>query len=225
MKDSDFLNAVSNPNKATFVYFGVKWCNFCKEFSPKWDELTKQLSKEHERVKLIAVDAESISSISKQLNITSFPTVVSFLGNAKKRDYFHNTKNLDELKKFIIMNTRKKFEHDVNHPIKELTTSDIGGIRNGRWLVLFYLPGCGACESISPKFKSSAEFSTKHGWPVQFAQLNCGLNWDVSQKLNISGFPTLISIDNEKVMGIFAGDKTEESILHFTKNTLFKKSK
>jgi thiol-disulfide isomerase/thioredoxin len=79
--------------------------------------------------------------------------------------------------------------------------------RNGG-VVLFYATGCGPCQAFKPVFSAAAVRA-----PVPFFAVDAMAVPDVIQRYNLAGFPTVFKFSGGKIVGQYAGDRTEGDLL------------
>jgi len=60
--------------KPVFVFFGAKWCGYCKKFKPEWEKLKKRSDIPVNFVYLEHTDKNNLK-IFKNHNVKGFPTL------------------------------------------------------------------------------------------------------------------------------------------------------
>ena len=217
-----FLSKISNPNKVSVVNFYTTWCGYCKSFSQPWKQTARQLS-DTPQVQFLQVDCDKYKDVAKMANVSQYPTVMSFMGSRTNRHVLNNTRTEGALKKFILNSVYEKNMLDVKRPVRELTMDDFVDTQSGRWMLLFHLPGCGACTETAPEWEKAAQHAIQNGWPVQFATVDCLRNWDISQSLQLTGYPTIMAVADKSMMGLYYGSKSASDILEYAKSTFSRK--
>jgi len=71
-----FQELIDKSKTPVFVYFGAKWCNPCRAFSPLFEELGKKYQKSATFVK---VDADHGHDIMIAYNVSKIPSLKTFL--------------------------------------------------------------------------------------------------------------------------------------------------
>src|SRR5215203_1282586 len=80
-KDADFEGAVLKSDVPVLVDFGATWCGPCKALAPIVDKIADEFQG---RVKVVTVDIDDCTEITKKYGVKSVPTVVVFKGGEKK---------------------------------------------------------------------------------------------------------------------------------------------
>ncbi len=93
-------------NDAAIVLVHADWCDHCKDFMPDWKEAVDQFEgMDVMRESMLGTVEEKNLGHSKQCqNVGGFPTIMSFRGGKRKKDY-GGPRNLKGISKFI----KKKF--------------------------------------------------------------------------------------------------------------------
>lgn len=60
--------------------FWTKWCKYCTEFKPVWEQVSSQL---RSKADFRSIDAEADPDTAKRFNVTRFPRVIYVDGNGK----------------------------------------------------------------------------------------------------------------------------------------------
>jgi len=84
----------------TFIYFYAPWCKYCKQFSPIWDKLAKEVIEKRVMVKIAKVDCTIEEELCQELEVTSFPTIRLFSSRFNFREY-NGERTVAALMKFI----------------------------------------------------------------------------------------------------------------------------
>lgn len=71
---SEFYNII-NTNKTVLIDFYAPWCGPCKQLMPIIDEISK---KYEGKTKVVKIDVDQNSQLTKALNITSIPTLIVY---------------------------------------------------------------------------------------------------------------------------------------------------
>ncbi len=60
--------------------FWTKWCKYCTEFKPVWEQVSSEL---RDKADFRSIDAEVDETMTKRFNVTRFPRVIYVDGNGK----------------------------------------------------------------------------------------------------------------------------------------------
>jgi thioredoxin len=71
----DFQDLISAGKKPIFVYFGAKWCNPCRSFTPVFEKLGKE---NQAKATFIKVDADNGHDIMIAYNVSKIPSLKMF---------------------------------------------------------------------------------------------------------------------------------------------------
>ena len=91
------------------------------------------------------------------------------------------------------------------------------GFSEGRELVLVHMNGCGHCKTLMPEWESASK-ENKTEINMRSVEMSEGDGPDLCKKHNITGFPTMILLDNGKKIKDYDGERNKNSILQFLQN-------
>ena len=96
----NFEKEVINNNNDIMVLFYAPWCNHCKEFMPKYEEIAKKLKNND---KLLMAKIDGSANEVENIPITGFPTILFFPGNKKKENpiTYKGNRTTDDIIEFI----------------------------------------------------------------------------------------------------------------------------
>lgn len=83
-------------------------------------------------------------------------------------------------------------------------------------VIMYYMPGCYHCDAMKPeweRFEKSLKSKNHH---VGTARVNSNHMTGVKGSERVSGFPTVLLIEDEKVKSEYSGDRTAEDLERFT---------
>ena len=100
--DENFQQEVLSHDKPVLVDFWAEWCSPCKALSPVMTELSDEYQG---RVKVCKVNTEDNHNLVSKYKISSLPTSIMF-------------KNGEIVNKTIGMNSKKKFQSDIEEALK-----------------------------------------------------------------------------------------------------------
>ena len=79
-KDADFEGVVLQSDVPVLVDFGATWCGPCKALAPIVDKIADEYQG---RLKVVAVDIDECTEITKKYGVKSVPTLLVFNGGQK----------------------------------------------------------------------------------------------------------------------------------------------
>ena len=79
-KDADFDTAVLKSDVPVLVDFGATWCGPCKALAPIVDKIADEFQG---KIKVVSVDIDDCTEVTKRYGVKSVPTVVVFRGGQK----------------------------------------------------------------------------------------------------------------------------------------------
>ncbi|NBB89555.1 MAG: thioredoxin [Bacteroidetes bacterium] len=93
--ESDNLKEVVDQNETVLVQYSAGWCGNCRIMKPKF----KKLSREHDNVTFVMVDAEKYPESRKLANVDNLPTFAAFKKGQKVNQV--QTNKFDVLKDLV----------------------------------------------------------------------------------------------------------------------------
>ena len=81
LNEKNFKTEVLDSDEMWFLEFYAPWCGHCKQLTPTWEKVAKNLKGV---VKVGAIDADAEQSLGQKYGIQGFPTI-KFLGFNKKK--------------------------------------------------------------------------------------------------------------------------------------------
>lgn len=79
-KDADFEGAVLKSPVPVLVDFGATWCGPCKALAPIVDKIADDFQG---KIKVVTVDIDDCTEVTKKYGVKSVPTIVVFNGGEK----------------------------------------------------------------------------------------------------------------------------------------------
>ena len=79
-KDADFDGEVLQSGVPVIVDFGATWCGPCKALAPIIDKIADDFQG---KVKVVTVDIDDCTEVTKKYGVKSVPTVLAFQGGQK----------------------------------------------------------------------------------------------------------------------------------------------
>ena len=84
-------------------------------------------------------------------------------------------------------------------------------VKKGPWIVLFYANWCGHCTHMKPEWN---KFKSSYNRDVELKEVEQAQMTD-QQKDWVQGFPTLVLVENGKVLKTFEGERTSAGFKAF----------
>lgn len=79
-KDADFEGEVLRADVPVLVDFGATWCGPCRALAP----IVEKIAQDYQgRVKVVTVDIDDCTEVTKKYGVKSVPTVMAFQGGQK----------------------------------------------------------------------------------------------------------------------------------------------
>lgn len=88
------------------------------------------------------------------------------------------------------------------------------GLTNNKEFVLVHMNGCGHCKTLMPEWNAAAK-ENKSGIPMRAVEMNEDDGPELCDKHNISGFPTMILLENGKKISDYNGERDKSGLLAF----------
>jgi DnaJ homolog subfamily C member 10 len=190
-------NVAKNPSgKIWLIDFYAKWCGPCQQMAPQWRKLAKLVDKDKMQVAMVDCVVEPELCANQRVN--QYPNIRLYPKGASKFEQYQGW-NRDAqsflqwasnyLPQKSIRLDRAAFEKFV------IKNSD----KSIAWVVDFFTPWCGFCQTFSPTFEVVA---TKLDGKIKFGKVNCQEEPNLCQLAGISQYPTIrfYSPSNSKQM-------------------------
>lgn len=92
------------------------------------------------------------------------------------------------------------------------------GLSNQKEFVLIHMKDCGHCKTLMPEWEEASK-NNKSGINMRAVEMNEGDGPELCKKHNISGFPTMIVLENGEKVKDYDGKRNKDGLLSFL-NTL-----
>ena len=106
----------------------------------------------------------------------------------------------------------------TNSDVIELTSKDFNGkilindrFKNKNGIIKFYAPWCPHCVEMTKPLKFLAKELKKYSFLI--GVINTDTNLQLAKTFNISGIPTLYTINTDGKINLYEGNKDIESLL------------
>ena len=105
-----YKKEVLENDKDVVIYFFAPWCEHCKEFYPKYEQLARKLKDKNPNLLMAKMDATE--NDIEDFPINKYPTIKFYPGNAKNKEpiHFNNKRTIFDLLKLI----KEKAFHKIN---------------------------------------------------------------------------------------------------------------
>ncbi|KAK6629815.1 hypothetical protein RUM43_003635 [Polyplax serrata] len=214
-----------NVNKNNhFIMFYAPWCGYCKRLHPTWEQLADMLNDDPENQIVIAkVDCTVDNNLCMENDVTGYPTLKFFKMGSTKGIKFRGTRDLPSLTSFLNEQLGKtpgdmiKTTPVTTNGLTELTDASFNDfVQKGKFFIKFYAPWCGYCQKLAPMWEDLAK-SLENDENVGIAKLDCTIHRTVCNTLEIKGYPTLLWMQDGKVVSSievekYQGQRTESEL-------------
>ncbi|KAF8149922.1 protein disulfide isomerase [Crassisporium funariophilum] len=216
------FDSVIGQGKPALVEFFAPWCGHCKTLAPIYEELADAFAHAKDKVVIAKVDADGEGKpLGKKYGVTGYPTLKWFDASGQDTKY-ESARDLDGLASFITtkIGIKSKIPGPPPTDVVVLDTNNFNEVAldsSKNVLVSFTAPWCGHCKALKPHFeKVATTFKPESNCVVANIQADDKKNVHISQKYDVSGFPTLkfFSKDNKEPED-YEGGRTEEDIVAF----------
>lgn len=85
-----------------------------------------------------------------------------------------------------------------------------------------FIPGCGHCKRMKEDYLKAAAELKAEGHDCQVAMFDCSENPEMTEKFEISGFPTVKLFKKGKYIKDYNGKRTKDDLMTFVKTNTVK---
>jgi thiol-disulfide isomerase/thioredoxin len=127
----------------------------------------------------------------------------------KQREFSKSYKNVG-------MNAPEKFYSFEEHGVYALNQTNFGDDLNPdeNWVVEFYAPWCGSCETFKPVYSKIAKDPEYNQDGLKYGAVDCGYSKGVCQVYDIEAMPTLMFFVGELPV-VYYGEFKEDAVKEF----------
>jgi len=212
--------------KPHFVMFFAPWCGHCKRLQPIWDELGEKMYKEKMSVEIAKVDCTVHTALCSEEDVTGYPTLKFFKSGRDGSVKYRGPRDLSSLAKFVHEqmgveatplddeDEEVKVPAPVNGLIELTEAAFTKHIEQGQHFIKFYAPWCGHCQKLAPVWDDLAK-SLEHDKSVTIAKVDCTQHRSVCTDMEVKGYPTLLWIQDGKMVQKYSGSRTIDDLKRF----------
>ncbi|KAF8968140.1 protein disulfide isomerase [Flammula alnicola] len=218
----DNFDSVIGKGKPALVEFFAPWCGHCKNLAPVYEQLADVYAHAKDKVIIAKIDADGEGKpLGKKYGVTGYPTLKWFDGDGND-DKYTDGRDLESLTSFITRKTGLKSNIPAPPPtnvhiLDNNNFNDVVLDSSKNVLVSFTAPWCGHCKNLKPHYeKVATTFQSESNCVVANIDADDKKNVFISQKYEVSGFPTLkfFSKDNKEPED-YEGGRTEADIVAY----------
>ncbi|XP_003700431.1 thioredoxin domain-containing protein pretaporter [Megachile rotundata] len=218
--------------KNHFVMFYAPWCGHCQRLEPTWEQLAEISNEEDNNIRIAKVDCTTDSSLCAEHDVTGYPTLKFFKVGETKGTKFRGTRDLPSLISFLndqLGTTLGSSDVAPSPPeavngLMELTEDTFDKhVSTGYHFVKFYAPWCGFCKKLAPTWEELANSFRNNNY-VSISKVDCTQHRSVCGQFDITGYPTLLWIEDGKKVDKYAGQRSHEELKAYVSKMLGKES-
>ena len=188
------IDQIVDGSSNVLLEFFAPWCGHCKNLAPEWQIVGDLFTKEADDVVIAAIDATESQESARKYGIQGFPTIKWFPKGSTDAEEYDGGRTADSI--VLWVNNKVGTSKKVKKPptlVTELTSENFDTIvmdNSKHVLVEFFAPWCGHCKQLAPKYEQLAR--VYEGEPdVVIASVDATEHSDISQRFDITGFPTI----------------------------------
>ncbi|XP_050418751.1 dnaJ homolog subfamily C member 10 [Patella vulgata] len=201
------------------VDFYAPWCGPCMQLAPEWRRLAKML-KSTKGVHVAEVDCQENSDVCRQESINSYPTMRLFPMGTTNTAKFHMYngwhRDATSLRAWVYEYLPSKVATLSRNSFYERILKSAEP-----WIVDFYAPWCGHCQTFKPEFEKVAE---SLDGIARAGKVDCQQYQHLCNEASITGYPTVRfykgSTNNQQQhpSGRDIDSQDAETIIEFVRN-------
>lgn len=107
----------------------------------------------------------------------------------------------------------------IYYLIKIVNTEGFTSTKPYKELLFFTLEGCGHCENMKPTWNLLKQNYGSNG-KIKLIEVKAKENQDLVQLYNVTGFPTLMFVKDEKKVTEYNGDRTYQDLTKYLKHSM-----
>ncbi|KAF9100669.1 hypothetical protein BGX27_000308 [Mortierella sp. AM989] len=200
--ESDFDAYIADG--ATFVKFYSPECTHSQKLAPVWEQIAVE-HKDWKRTrgfKFAEVNCLAQGGLCEDHDIVSYPTTVLYYKGRVVTKYTKK-KSAEKLTDFVktmsseYINipagvSHKEIGNVLINPLGQVVDLDEESYHRrtsfGPWLIEYYAPWCGHCQSLVPIYEALADALKDK---VNIAKIDCTKNEKICQSQRVPGYPTI----------------------------------
>ncbi|CAN7988628.1 unnamed protein product [Ixodes hexagonus] len=179
------------------------------------------------------VDCTVDTTLCADQGVTGYPTLKFFKEGSKEGVKYKGPRDLISLEAFIAESLGQE-QPEVAKPVPvapepvsglvEVTDDTFRDVLGkGRHFVKFYAPWCGHCQKLAPVWADLAA-SLEHEPSLKIAKVDCTANRHVCNEYEVKAYPTLLWIEQGKLVEKYQGGRSHEELKEFVSSMMQQKS-
>jgi len=206
------FNNYPHDSKITIYHFYTTWCGYSKKFKPIWDKFIKHIPKDNNIVIVEAnCDDNKYFDLIEKYNVKGFPTLVKVHNNNFSHYTGEKTVNglLKSLNLPLLPDESESGDSESNKTEKVVRFKN-----NQKTIYNFNTSWCSYSVKFQPiwdKFSKIVENTNINTFDVKCDNSD---NEELCNKYKISGYPSIVIVDNDNVIN-YNGPRTVEDLISF----------
>lgn len=205
---TNFEKIVINSDKVWMVQFFAPWCGHCQKLVPEYMKAANALKG---IVEVGAVNADKFKDLARRYNVQGLPTIYFFGANKQRPSDYNGIRIAEKIVESALSsatemankvlhgefsssernveNEKRLFSNSIN--IIHLTDSSFDEIVVGTenvWIINFYAPWCGYCQTFAPQWMKAAE---ELDGKIKFGVVDSTVHKALANKYQIYKYPTI----------------------------------
>ncbi|KAE8672104.1 putative protein disulfide-isomerase A6 [Hibiscus syriacus] len=205
-------------DRGALVEFYAPWCGHCQKIAPEYEKLAQNF-KNAKSVLIGKLDCDEHKSLCIKYGVEGYPTVQWFPKGSLEPKRYEGHPTAEALTEFV------NIEGGTNVKIAAVPSSvvvlnadnfdEVVLDETKDVLVEFYAPWCGHCKILAPTYEKVAT-AFKMEEDVIIANLDADKHKDLTEKYEVTGFPTLkFFLKGNKTGEDYNGERDLDSFVAF----------
>jgi len=223
LTDVNFENfVIANPS--VLVMFYAPWCGHCKNMKPEYSAAAQIINTENQiEGKIAAIDCTKNPTITKNYEITGYPTI-KYFKNGKENLKYDKGRTADAIVEFMKSPVPKptkppapEWKDQPSHIFHLDEKSFDAFIKEHDALVMFYAPWCGHCNAMKPAYVDAAKLLHDDNANGVLAAVDATKSKDLASKQQVTGYPTLNYYRNGILVESYEKSRSVENLVQYVK--------